>query len=164
MLLTGFGAFSNIDPNPSSILVNYFPEHEVIPVSMSAVDLFLKKKVFAKQIHFGVNDTSDKITIETCAYNEKNFRISDIDGITANGEIIEGGFKILETKFNLSSIIESDLIQFSNDPGRFVCNYLYYKSLMNSRGNSLFIHIPPFEKIPLNIQINVIREILASIE
>uniref|UniRef100_A0A914HFE7 Pyroglutamyl-peptidase I n=1 Tax=Globodera rostochiensis TaxID=31243 RepID=A0A914HFE7_GLORO len=36
-------------------------------------------------------------------------------------------------------------IQISEDPGRFLCGYIYYCSLLNLSGRSLFVHIPPFD-------------------
>jgi pyrrolidone-carboxylate peptidase len=36
--------------------------------------------------------------------------------------------------------------EVSHDPGKFICNYIYYRSLMaaNPRRFALFVHVPPF--------------------
>ena len=57
----------------------------------------------------------------------------------------------LITSLPLSAILAEqspEQVAISNDPGRFVCNYVYYKSMLHqqSKGsslNSLFIHVPP---------------------
>ena len=79
--------------------------------------------------------------------------------------------------------------RLSTDPGRFVCNYLYYLSLnqwqqedgsittngstttttsnnsaknnaQNTTGASLFLHIPPFEQVPKDIQLEYLAELM----
>jgi pyroglutamyl-peptidase len=84
-------------------------------------------------------------------------------------------------------------VTISTDPGRFVCNYTYYLSLdrchsMNSERNSisddnnqremgeggwannetlayhaLFLHVPPFEAISEDIQLNFIHQVMKHI-
>lgn len=36
-------------------------------------------------------------------------------------------------------------IDISKNPGRYLCAYIYYCSLLKSNGRSLFVHIPPFD-------------------
>ena len=54
-----------------------------------------------------------------------------------------------EFQLNSQSIgANNDAVVISSDPGRFVCNYVYYKSLLHQKSkgsplNSLFIHVPP---------------------
>ena len=38
--------------------------------------------------------------------------------------------------------LAKDLIEFSYDAGKFVCNNIYYHLLFNYPNKSLFIHIP----------------------
>ena len=39
-------------------------------------------------------------------------------------------------------------VQISEDPGRFVCNYIYYQSLLQHKEDPvLFVHVPSFETI-----------------
>jgi hypothetical protein len=50
-------------------------------------------------------------------------------------------------------------VDVSEDPGRFLCNYIFYRSLRNctnvggSGNHALFIHVPPTEIIPLEDQV-----------
>ena len=44
---------------------------------------------------------------------------------------------------------EADKVSISTDPGRYLCDFVFYKSLHSSKGRSLFIHVPPLNK-PFN--------------
>ena len=96
---------------------------------------------------------------------------------------------------HLSLAIPALNSRLSTDPGRFVCNYLYYLSLnqwqqddgsittngtttttsssnsamttrnknddaQNTTGTSLFLHIPPFEQVPKDIQLEYLAELM----
>jgi len=57
-------------------------------------------------------------------------------------------------------------VVISTDPGRFICNWIYYQSLHFSQLNetkSLFIHVPDFSVIPFETQLAFIKELLATI-
>lgn len=70
----------------------------------------------------------------------------------------------------------------SDDPGRFVCNYLFYTSLSMSSAStsqavqpaaescsaatgwsSIFVHVPPLNKLPLDQQLTTIRELMLAL-
>lgn len=57
----------------------------------------------------------------------------------------------------------------SNDPGRFVCNYVYYHSLRFAEQNgikSLFVHVPTYLTIDEETQMQFtasLLEVLASL-
>jgi pyroglutamyl-peptidase len=155
--------------------------------------------------------------IETCAYNDATFRIPDEQAYRPYREPIlshvEWGTPIYTTLLLPTSSSSSptttsshpvmmmvdDLIhqlsqafpaldsRVSTDPGRFVCNYLYYLSLNQWQsspslpaspaaplesttitnnndptmaGASLFLHIPPFEQVPKDIQLEYLAEMM----
>lgn len=94
-------------------------------------------------LHLGVARTSS-FRLESCAYNEANFRIPDQQGYKPKNLPIvslpdhELG-KCYKTSLNLKKLHQTLINQFpqipveiSNDPGRFVCNYVYCKSLQLS--------------------------------
>jgi pyroglutamyl-peptidase len=125
-------------------------------------------------LHLGVNRSADGFHIEACAYNDASFSIPDERQYRPNGE------KILKdaawgtanrSLYNTDELVDQLSISFpaieskvSTDPGRFVCNYLYYTSLSKLQGRlaeaSLFLHIPPFDKIPKEIQLEYLAEVL----
>jgi pyroglutamyl-peptidase len=64
----------------------------------------------------------------------------------------------------------------STDPGRFVCNYLYYCSLQQqqqqqqrqqqqavSNGTSLFVHVPSFDVISEEEQRQFVQDLLLEV-
>ena len=129
-------------------------------------------------IHVGLNENAQKIRFEMCAINELNFRIADNSGReTKEGFIDENGLPLLHTTAHRPSISHAfsnnELIEISEDCGRFVCNETYYRTLnfieksgLQSRGRALpalFVHIPPFESVPESQQLEILSELCARI-
>jgi len=176
IVLTGFGPFGDVSDNPSSELVSdlgkrprtnfaYIPQ---IRVSVSGVKevvqdmLRLEKPSFETVlVHLGVDTSSTRMKCERFAYNEKNFRIPDEDRVTCcNEPIVIGEVARIETPIDLTKIeMLDDRIVVSTDPGKYICNLLYYESLFAGY-RSLFIHVPPFAAIPKKEQIDLIEKIL----
>lgn len=91
-------------------------------------------------LHLGVG-RSEGFRLESCAYNEASFRIPDIQGyqpwenpIVADPSQTVG--QCYETSLDLDGLQNKMQRDFpgiatvvSTDPGRFVCNYVYCKSL-----------------------------------
>eukprot|EP00201_Polytomella_parva_P008959 CAMPEP_0175059810 /NCGR_PEP_ID=MMETSP0052_2-20121109/12638_1 /TAXON_ID=51329 ORGANISM="Polytomella parva, Strain SAG 63-3" /NCGR_SAMPLE_ID=MMETSP0052_2 /ASSEMBLY_ACC=CAM_ASM_000194 /LENGTH=318 /DNA_ID=CAMNT_0016325399 /DNA_START=94 /DNA_END=1050 /DNA_ORIENTATION=+ len=78
----------------------------------------------------------------------------------------------LESKVDVSQLVldlksKGFQVRESSDPGRFVCNYLYFSSLALccSRPNwrSLFVHIPVLEVSPLEEQVSFAKELIGCI-
>ena len=59
-------------------------------------------------------------------------------------------------------------IYISSDPGRFVCNYTYFLSLSHCTGKdkvlSLFVHVPPFEVLQEDTQLQFLEDLMTSIQ
>jgi pyrrolidone-carboxylate peptidase len=49
----------------------------------------------------------------------------------------------------------SELFCASSDAGDYLCNYMYYKSLvaLNKVADVIFIHVPTFDVIPETVQL-----------
>lgn len=64
----------------------------------------------------------------------------------------------------LTEKLSKQLVEVSDDAGRFVCNYIYYQSLnfcKNVSGTqSVFIHIPSHQTISIQEQIKFVKELL----
>ena len=129
-------------------------------------------------IHVGLNEKAQKIRLEMCAINELNFRIADNSGReTKEGFIDENGLPLLHTTAHRPSISHAfsnnEFVEISEDCGRFVCNETYYRTLnfieksgLQSRGRALpalFVHIPPFESISEDQQLELFSELCARI-
>jgi pyroglutamyl-peptidase len=137
-------------------------------------------------LHLGVNYKGTAFQIEACAYNEANFRVPDERGDQPQGETIVAGRELgaeFFTPFDVpdlvSTIDESPatgeeerilLVSESRDPGRFVCNYTYCLSLdrcqrhnlkeNNDKAWSIFLHVPPFDRIPENVQLEFVARLM----
>ena len=170
LVVSGFGPFGNVAENPSSATLESLQGRsglEVIqdvPVSISAVKSFPFKSSNT-YIHFGVNESAEKLQIEKFAYNEARFRIADVDGVTVDGQKVSEGFPDrLETRPDVSgllSVIGPDLAEASTDPGRYICNYLYFVSLANTGGNALFVHCPPYSVFSKEAQTETVKTIIS---
>lgn len=103
-------------------------------------------------IHFGVNAKIKHLAIERYAYNTTN-RSPDVSGHSETGRKIYRKTPIKElTPFPTQALwqkLQAENIPsaLSTDPGRYLCNFLYYQSLQyassaNPHCLALFVHIP----------------------
>jgi len=125
-------------------------------------------------LHLGVNVSGSGFQIEEYAYNDATFRIPDERQYRPNGERIrsdlpwgtshQSTYNVEELVEELSNVFPAIETKRSNDPGRFVCNYLYYTSMDQLQGtvvkSSLFLHIPSFDRIPKEIQLEYLAEVM----
>lgn len=105
------------------------------------------------------------LTLETKAYNLDNCSLKDNnDVLKTNSIIYKDGKDVLDCNVNLKAL--GELVELSSDPGRFVCNNLYYHLLYNHPNKSIFIHIPgcdekeeTFYKLAKDIE-NIINKLI----
>ena len=138
-------------------------------------------------IHFGVNHMKGQkkmFQLEQNAFNQANFRIPDEDGFKPQNEEISESQPLrhrLSTDLNALRI-KNHLakkgfeVGLSDDAGRFVCNYIYWSSLhkVQEEKNSsdvddidihvMFVHVPRFDDISKETQVEFSIELLDSIE
>jgi pyroglutamyl-peptidase len=108
-------------------------------------------------LHFGVNSRGTEFQLECIGYNEATFRVSDEREWQPSQATVSTNADSpsqLHCKLPLQSIADSMnvlgfAVKLSDDPGRFLCNYIYYSTLhlTQSNGISLFIHVPPDEVV-----------------
>jgi len=58
-------------------------------------------------------------------------------------------------------------VGLSDDPGRYICNYVYYLSLMEGNARnipSIFIHVPPFTEISEPDQIKFFADFMHALK
>ncbi len=158
LVITGFGPFGTITgENPSSGILEDIDQENLmvvrnVPVSVRGVESLvqeLPREEGSVWVHFGVNERAEKFYIEKYAYNEMKFPIPDNDGFFCCGgdPITPDGPHRLETGILIEPLMTAK-VSSSDDPGRYICNYLYYRSLEVMGGRSLFIHVPPYSVIP----------------
>jgi pyroglutamyl-peptidase len=129
-------------------------------------------------LHLGVDESSSMFKLESCAYNEATFRIPDQQGYQPLNVSIfdEEEYQCcLRTSLKLEGVADSMTQRFPNittkistDPGRYVCNFVYCTSLQrfekaNTGICSLFLHVPPFSKVPEEQQLDYIAGLLEAL-
>lgn len=105
-------------------------------------------------VALGVSGRAE-LSIESTAWNEEDYRIPDNAGLQPRHSPIlpRGPEKLVSPAAALirpESFAASPLpVRLSTDPGRYVCNHLYYrllhltqKSGHSAGGRSLFLHLP----------------------
>jgi pyroglutamyl-peptidase len=86
-------------------------------------------------LHLGVSGVATKFALERIGYNLADFRIPDERGWVAKAETIdEEEGDSLQTALPLDNMLSSllqttELAQISTDPGRYICNFVYFHSL-----------------------------------
>ncbi|CAM9279098.1 unnamed protein product [Choristocarpus tenellus] len=145
-------------------------------------------------VHFGVCASSTKFKLERYAYNVAIFRVPDQQGYQPCNIPVDpetpNMSHTLTTDLNVTDVLDSlrtlgwgDRVEDSDDPGRYVCNFLYYKSLLlchkfesskhkgvqegdngqnqvGPKHHCLFVHIPPFTAISKEEQVRFVSDLL----
>ena len=185
--VTGFGKFGDVDTNPTTELVSKLRSTgaetlDVIPIEPLVVDVANCNRCLTELppccendiiVHLGVNARADKINIERCAYNNMTFRIPDESGYQPDSTCIDESISLdsaLQTDIDIDLAVtklreEGLSVEISLDPGRFICNYIYYKSLQRFEQSGLpkrtiFVHVPLAETLDIDTQFFIIRRLL----
>jgi len=144
-------------------------------------------------LHIGVNYRGTLMQLEQCAYNDATFRVPDNNDYQPQLQcILENSTEFgrcLRTTLDLDEICNELHRQgytkccISKDAGRFVCNYTYCLSLDQCQSfndalfvkggqqsrelvecHSLFLHVPPFDKMSETDQMLFIIKLMETID
>ena len=124
-------------------------------------------------LHLGVDEKSDKIKLESTAYNEATFRIPDQSAWKPQGVPINSEEELdfcRTTPLPVGKLAESlskyDVL-VSQDAGRYVCNYTYFISLEEAAKRQniypLFVHVPLFSKVSKVTQLACLEELFVQL-
>ena len=112
------------------------------------------------------------ISLETQAINLMDSQFPDNNGVIfERRKISENFIDTLKTSYDLQKI-KDDLIEkysfisISNSAGTYVCNTVYYLSLLNQDKNkykAIFIHFPQYDVIKKEIMINSLVDIIKAL-
>lgn len=164
VLLTGFGPFPGVPENPSGWLAETLaagaPVHgwdvkaAVFPTEWEAV-AGLSPRLHDKlqplvTIHFGVSARSKGLRIERAAHNRAEPRKDACGAKPDSRHISADGAARLETRLSVTALAarlrkQGHNARASHTCGRYLCNFLYYRSLQRTRheeSDALFVHIP----------------------
>jgi pyroglutamyl-peptidase len=166
VLVTGFGPFPGAPFNPSALLVTALARRRrpaladielithVFATSYAAVGRELPKLLAVKPdvvLLFGVAGRRHHLCIETRARNAATLLFPDADRSKPQDSVIAPGapssFKGNAPFMRLLNAARGRFpSRLSRDAGRYLCNYVYWRSLQHAHdGRPLvqFVHIPP---------------------
>lgn len=162
ILVTGFGGFLSHQENPAEKVAKALQNEDtvvlILPVSYEKSRMLLLRKIEMVRpeliLSFGLAASRKEISLEKTAYNAMASSSPDNDGVMKEGEkILPFGEENLSTPFALPALqkcLSEEGIPsvISLDPGRYICNEVYYSDL-ESGIPSLFVHLPKDENCPL---------------
>jgi len=190
LVVTGFGPFGDVTSNPTAMIIHELKQLKsqdlcqsfpvqilgVLEVSITGVEKFLESTRYLFStgaprcfIHLGVDSGSKGFKLERKSFNNSNFRIPDALGHQPESCKIDNSQE-LDSPLCCSFDIEAALqtlqgegfnVSASDDPGRYLCNYVYYRSSQVATRCVIFIHCPPFEEISMDNQVLFIRRAIA---
>jgi pyroglutamyl-peptidase len=163
LLVTAFGPFGGRELNASMLalvaLRKPFPgiHTRILPVDAVIAPSRLKQAIRKIRpdalLMLGEAGGSREIRLETTAWNELDFRIPDIAGRQYTPRPIRRGAPVsLPSTLPLAEIHERLVslghpVSFSRDPGRYLCNLLFFRAMDHLSQNGIkipagFIHLP----------------------
>lgn len=162
----------------------------VLEVSVAGVEAFMSQTAALcprrrVSIHLGVDGGAMRFKLESSCYNNSSFRVPDERGMQPQEEPISASRPLdfrQGTSFDCAGLCaalakEGFDVEVSDDPGRYLCNYVYYRSCCEQQGRALgaavggggggdggddgggviFIHVPPFSVVPAAVQLAFVR-------
>ena len=185
VLVTGYPKFLDYDLNVSEMILSSIKEIDLVNIEISTKLLTVDEEgsglvansinhgdFFDIIIHLGFSSKAKKIQFEKYAYNEYMMNHNDNSGrCISNGEIIPGKIGRYQTNVNeivINKEFKGDKrIGWSTNPGRFVCNETYFKTLnliddnkLNKNIRAIFVHLPSEEILDMNEQIEIIERLI----
>ncbi|XP_015378881.1 PREDICTED: pyroglutamyl-peptidase 1 [Diuraphis noxia] len=158
VVVTGFGLFRDYIVNASWEVARLLPETGIaeelninlvtinIPVSYKDVDqivptLWVQHEP-ALMVHLGVSHLAKTLTVELVA-NGHGYCSMDIHGNGPDDKCLVNN--VIETGLKIECTDELDICT-SRDAGRYLCEYIYFKSLCINKNQTIFIHVPQLDQ------------------
>ena len=182
ILITGFTSFPGVPINPCEEVLAWIEKtysSEDVTTCLLPVSFSRSAKILADcireispvaVIELGVSSRTTVIRLESKGYNARTATIPDVDGIHCTSQVID---KTLPYDFAKRTIWPLDELAkalretsrtevvVSVDPGRYVCNSLYWETLHRfPEIPSIFVHIPPIDDINRSAIIQTVGELV----
>ena len=181
VLVTAFGPFGGRTENASSLALEELLRrkigirYRILPVDSVVAPSRLKQAIRlirpAAVIMLGEAADCRGIRLETTAWNSKDFRIPDVAGrIPEAHSVRSGASESMASTLPLNEIHaalrkKGYPVSFSDDPGRYLCNQLFFTALDFLKENdrpvpSGFIHLPLEKDFPPTQAADAIAEVI----
>lgn len=176
ILITAFGAFPEVQVNPSEKLLREFQNlnkldyqiyKEYLPVDYNYCRQWISSlnDSYDLIIHLGIARNTLKNMVELKAHNYCGANL-DILGVSCEGKISESQPEFLSTalSFNFLNKQKNGMVIKSDDAGDYLCNFIYFKSLeRQSLRKVLFYHLAPEQVIATGEQEELLSWLLQKI-
>jgi pyroglutamyl-peptidase len=168
VIVTGFGPFASHSVNASWVAVQEMERTgglgddvtlvtTEIPVAYDVVNDRVPKLWTNYQpklvVHVGVSGIAKELTLEQMAHNEGYDKVDIRNNTPMMHCCQEGGQPCLVSSIDMGRVCEAikqsgcgvDAV-LSFDPGRYLCDFIYYTSLSIDCSRCAFIHVPPLNR------------------
>lgn len=169
ILLTGFTPFPGVSVNPSQLLVTTLGSTEggsrfhnsivpaVLPTAFAPAQRRIQQLISHEQpdaiLCLGVAARRNVISLERIARNRVDSVVPDNDGVQLIGQkiVVDGPDELASTlpleAMSASLSLAGVPVEFSDDAGGYVCNYIFYSARYELERQRLnipcgFVHIP----------------------
>ncbi|XP_063861913.1 pyroglutamyl-peptidase 1-like [Scylla paramamosain] len=166
IFVTGFGPFAGHPTNASQSAVELLAkgnlEEELgvrLVTDILKVEYEYVKKTVPQRwkelmpkltIHVGVSGISETLVLEQLAHNTGYMRKDNCGCVPKNGMCYTDGSDVIQSSIRMdlisSTVNKATCVKLpcvkSTDPGRFLCDFTYYLSLVEDKCRSAFIHVP----------------------
>ena len=169
VLVTGFGPFHHIVINASWEAVKELEklglEHNSLPVRLETRQMEVAYDYVSSTLPALYEETNPRLCVHVgvSPYNvmmlEKygrnvGYQNSDIRGrCPSSGYCVSGGPEAICSKFDVDKLCQKVTqkqsavkVRVSEDAGRYLCDFIYYKSLHLNKAPVLFVHVPELGK------------------
>lgn len=171
IVVTGFGVFrGHEEVNPSWEAVKALPavwddeQHELVVEEIPVEYDFVLKEVPGRWLrhspdfilHVGVSHLAEKLTLESQANNTGYDKPDVTSSFPPSNCCVPGCDQVkLSTCLDLQELTHQVSLQareqgleaeVSEDAGKYLCDFVYFKSLHATGGKSLFVHVPMIGK------------------
>ncbi|KAK7074717.1 Pyroglutamyl-peptidase 1 [Halocaridina rubra] len=170
--VTGFGPFPPHAVNSSEVAVRHLDVQQlekelgakiyvdIIRVEYDYVRKFVNQRWAMLKpklvVHVGVSGQAETLVLEQLAHNS-GYNKQDTCGCLPNkGTYCSGGEEVIQSEIrmdlvskalNNNTVLKLPCVK-STDPGRFLCDFIYYTSLRQDKSRVAFIHVPTLNKFP----------------
>ncbi|MCH7945509.1 MAG: hypothetical protein IIC73_05770 [Armatimonadetes bacterium] len=169
LMVTGFEPYLDNGENPSQRLAEECGQRfEVLEVAFGAVDEFVEtvnRSGFDSWLAIGLADKAETMLVETVGHNRIGPMPDARGEVHGPGPIDPTGPSMLAcTLWPPELLAETEFRKPSTDPGGYLCNYVLYRALRRFPEKRVgFLHVPKFDHVPFDTQLDELRAIIKEL-